>query len=164
MAEDRVFEKAMQKALRLLALRGRSTKELRFKLRERGFDESVVNQVISSLAEHRYVDDGIFAREWARNLAVNRLYGNRRIELSLLEKGISRDLIKEMLADLRKELPERESLNALLRKKLKDRKISELDRKESNRLAQSLMGKGFPAGLVFEVLRIKEEGSVDDRE
>ncbi len=39
MAEDRDFEKARQKAFRLLSLRGRSTRELRSKLKEKGFDK-----------------------------------------------------------------------------------------------------------------------------
>jgi len=46
---------------------------------------------------------------------------------------------------------------------LKNRPVAELDRKEKNRLARSLMGKGLPAGKIFEVLRNKEE-EIDDGE
>jgi len=164
MAEDPIFEKAMQRAFRLLALRARSTKEIRTKLRERGFEEPVVRRVIANLAKREYLDDTAFAREWARHLAVNRHYGSRRIESSLLEKGIPREVISETLAALREERPERDVLKAFIAKKLKGRRIGELDRKEKRRLAQSLMGKGFPAGLIFEVLRIQEEGTFDERE
>jgi regulatory protein len=146
MADDPVFEKARQKAFRLLSLRGRSTKEIRSKLREQKYEEPVINRVIDRLLKDRYLDDAAFARDWARSLAENRLYGNRRIETSLIQKGISG------------------GLEAVIRKKLKDRKLGDLDRREKQRLARSLMGRGFPAGLVFEMLRIKEEGLFDERE
>ncbi len=164
MADDPVFEKARQMAFRLLSLRGRSTKEIRSKLREQKFEEPVINRVINRLLKDRYLDDAAFARDWARSLAENRLYGNRRIEMSLIEKGIAGGLIKETIAGVRKERPEREALEAVIRKKLKDRKLGDLDRRERQRLARSLMGRGFPAGLVFEMFRITEEGSFDERE
>jgi len=164
MADDPVFEKARQKAFRLLSLRGRSVKELRSKLLEKGFGDPVVNRVIAGLRELGYLDDAAFAREWARSLAANRLYGNRRLETSLLEKGISSGLIREAIAGVRKEHPEREALEAVVRKKLKGRKPGDLDRRDKQRLARSLLGKGFPSGLIFDFLRIQEEGSFDERE
>ena len=88
MKEAPLHEKAKQRAFRLLAMRARSEKELRSKLREKGFDESVVEAVASRLRELNYLNDESFAREWARNLAVNKLFGNRRIEASLMEKGV----------------------------------------------------------------------------
>ena len=164
MAEDRLYEKARKKAFRLLALRGRSTSELRVKLKDGGFEEPVIQKVVSGLRELQYLDDAVFAREWARNLAVNRLYGNRLIDRSLQEKGIARELIKEAITQIREEIPERKALRILLKKKLKDRKIADLDMKEKNRLAQSLMGKGFPADLIFYALGNKEDEELNERE
>ncbi len=163
MAGDRPFEKAQQKALRLLSLRSRSKKEMESRLRDKGFGESVVGKVIEKLSGLRYIDDDAFAQEWARDLAVNRLYGDRRIERSLGEKGIPREIIRRAIAEVRKEFPEEEALAVLLKKKLKNRPVAELDRKEKNRLARSLIGKGLPAGKIFEVLRNKEE-EIDDGE
>jgi len=116
MADDRPFEKAQQKALRLLSLRSRSKKEMESRLRDKGFDESVVGKVIEKLSGLRYLDDDAFAQEWARDLAVNRLYGDRRIERSLGEKGIPREIIRRAIAEVRKEFPEEEALAALLKK------------------------------------------------
>ena len=153
MEEDHTLEKAKQKAFRLLSVRGRSTKELRFRLKEKGFEEPVVEKVIARLLDLKYLDDESFAREWTRNLAVNRLYGNKKIEVSLLEKGIDRKLIEQSIARVREEISEKQAINKLMEKKIKGKKIIELDEKEKRRLAQNLMGKGFPAALIFEVLR-----------
>jgi len=53
----------------------------------------------------------------------------------------------------------------LLAKKGKGRITAPEDNKEKRRLLQSLMGKGFPPGLIFEVLAISgEEETGDDGE
>ncbi len=156
-------EKAKQRAFRLLAMRPRSEKELRAKLKEKGFDESVVAEVAARLRELNYLDDESFARQWARNLAVNKLLGNRRIEASLMEKGIPQPLIRQVLSEVRKELAEREAVILLIRKKV-DNGAGKMDDREKRRLAQSLMGKGFPPGLVFDILNRSKEGVLDEGE
>ena len=156
-------EKAKQRAFRLLAMRARSEKELRAKLKEKGFDESIVEEVAARLRELNYLDDESFARQWARNLAVNKLFGNRRIEASLVEKGIPQPLIRQVLNEAREELTEQEAVILLIRKRL-DSGARKVDEKERRRLAQSLMGKGFPPGLIFEILNRSKEGLLDEGE
>ncbi len=156
-------EKAKQRAFRLLAMRARSEKELRAKLKEKGFDESVVEEVAARLRELNYLDDESFARQWAWNLAVNKLFGNRRIEASLLEKGIPQPLIRQVLTEVRKELTEREAAVLLIRKKV-DNGAANMDDREKRRLAQRLLGKGFPPRLVFDILNRAKEGLLDEGE
>jgi regulatory protein len=155
------YEKAKQRAFRLLAMRARSEKELRGKLREKGFDESVVEEVAERLGELNYLDDESFARQWARNLALNKLFGNRKIEAGLMEKGIPQPLIRQVLTEVRQELPEQEAIILLIRKKV-DTSNGKLDDREKRRLAQRLMGKGFPPGLVFDILNRSKEGLLDE--
>ena len=150
MGDDLSFVRAKEKAFRLLSLRARSVSELRARLKEKGFDDPVVGRVIAYLLERGYIDDGSFARQWARNLAVNRLLGNRRIEMSLREKGIPGELVGEAITEVREEISEREAIGRLIGKKEKGRKTT--DRKELRRLERNLVGRGFPPGLVFEVL------------
>lgn len=156
-------ERAKQRAFRLLAMRARSEKELRAKLREKGFAESIVEEVSARLRELNYLDDESFARQWARNLAVNKLLGNRRIEASLVEKGIPQPLIRQVLTEVREELTEQKAVTLLIRKKL-DSGARKMDDKERRRLAQSLMGKGFPPGLIFDILNRSKEGLLDEGE
>lgn len=158
MEEDSPQRKAKQKAFRLLAVRARSEKELRSKLKEKGFDETVIEDVTARFRELKYLDDESFAGQWARNLGVNKLLGDRRIVLALREKGIPPPLIEEAIAGLRDEISETEAVLKLIRKKVKSRNILELDDKEKGRLVRSLMGKGFPPDLIFNALnRSKEE-------
>jgi regulatory protein len=163
MSDDPLYEKAKQKALRLLLYRGRSTGELRFKLRERGFDEKVIRKVIDRFLELKYLDDETFSREWARSLAVNKLWGNRRIELSLRDKGIERELIERAVTFAREEIDESEAIRKLVEKRLRRKSISEIaNYKEKRRLAQNLLGRGFPPRLIFDELGKLQEDYIDN--
>jgi regulatory protein len=161
MEDDPLLERARESAFRFLSIRARSRKELRARLKEKGFDNHVVNRVIDYLRERGYLDDASFAVQWARNLAVNRLFGNRRIEMSLREKGIPAELIGEAIAGAREEISEKKAIGRLIAKKGNGRNVT--DPKELRRLGRNLVGKGFPPGLVFEILkRAGEESSRND--
>ena len=155
MEDDPLLERARESAFRFLSVRARSRKELRARLKEKGFDNHVVNRVLDYLLERGYLDDASFARQWARNLAVNRLLGNRRIEMSLREKGIPAELIGEAIAGAREDISERKAIGRLIAKKGNSRKVT--DPKELRRLGRNLVGRGFPPGLVFEILETAGE-------
>ena len=164
MRDDPQFEKAKQKAFRLLARRAQSKKELQQKLSDRGFEKPAVDGVIKIFTEQGYLNDETFARDWARHLARNRHYGNRRIEMSLAGKGIPKDLIAKAITEARGEIEEREGIRKVLQKKLKGRKPGGLDRAEKRRLAQSLALRGYAWPLIIEALGKKQEGLFDDIE
>ena len=163
MNEDREYGRAEGKAFRLLTLRAHSEKELRAKLREGGFPAPVVEQVVRRCRELGYLNDEAFARQRARVLAVSRLAGDRRIALDLRERGIDAGLSARVIAEVRGELDEEEAAKRLLRKKIRGRLVSALNEREKAGSARSLMGKGFPIGLILKILKkTEEEGSHDD--
>jgi regulatory protein len=157
MQDDPRRQEAEKKAFRLLTLRAHSEKELAAKLRERGFAEDVVAGVVEKCRGLGYLNDGEFARQRARELAANRLMGDRRIVLDLRERGIPEELARRVIEDVRGEIGEEEALGRLLARRLKDTAVDALDYREKSRLARGLMGKGFPAGLVLRKLRKAEE-------
>jgi len=155
---EHLQEKAEKKAYRLLALRAHSEQELRTKLRQGGFPEPVIAGVLEKCREFGYLNDGSFARQRARELAVNRLLGDRRIALDLHGKGVPEELLRQAIAEVREEIGEEEAIDRLLRKKTRGRVSAERDEKETARTARSLLGRGFPTGLIFRKLKgLKEE-------
>ena len=148
----------------MLSLRAHSTRELRRKLSEKGFEKAVADRVVRKMTDYGYLDDEAFARDYARHLARNRHYGNRRIEMSLAEKGIARGIIAEALEETRKDTPEREGLEKVLEKKLKGRTPGGLDGREKRKLALSLAQRGYPWPLIVKALGKIEEGRSDDIE
>jgi len=152
------LEAAKQKAFRLLSLRPHSEKELEKKLREKGFPAVVIKETLEKLHDLKYLNDASFANQWARNLAVNKLWGNKKIAAGLREKGLAADLIESSMERARQELPEEEAIEILIRKKAARKKLSAFDVKEKQRIFQALMGRGFPPGLILNKLgRIKKE-------
>jgi len=162
MADDSEYEKGLQKAFRLLAARARSEKELRARLEETKFDRQAVDRIIARLYELSYLDDEAFALQWARRMAIDRLSGNRRIEISLQEKGVDRTTGERVLAEIRQEIPERDAIRQIIRKKLKGGKLQRKDVRGKRSLVQHLLGRGFTPDLIFEMIREAEEGYRDD--
>jgi regulatory protein len=164
MPDGLTTEKATRYAYRILAARPLSEKEFRLKLRRKGYDGSVVEAVTQRFQELGYLNDAVIAGQLARSLAVSRLWGDRRIAITLKTKGFARELIEAAIGIARQELTERAAVMQLLEKKGKGSKFVPEDNLEKRRLLQSLMGKGFPPGLIFEVLAISGEETLDDGE
>lgn len=155
---------AKQKAYRYLSLRAHSAREIEKKLKQKGFPDAVIKEALEKLFELKYLDDALFASQWARNLAVNKLSGNRRIIASLQEKGIAEDLIAEAIDAVRSEMPEEEAVALLIKKRRGQIKSGLTDFKEKKRIFQSLMGRGFPAGLILQKIGKNAEDESDDDE
>ena len=152
---------AKQKAFLLLSLRPHSEKELEKKLREKGFPAVVIKEALEKLHDLKYLNDASFANGWARNLAVNKLWGNRKIITSLREKGVAAQFIDDAIAAARLEISEEEAIAVLVRKKAAKKKPVTFDIKEKQRIFQNLMGRGFPPGLILNKLGKAGEEEID---
>ena len=149
---------AKQKAYRILSLRPHSEKELEKKLREKGFPAVVIKETLEKLHDLKYLNDASFAAGWARNLVVNKFWGNKKIAASLREKGLAADLINLSIEQAREEVSEEDAIEILIKKKAAKKKPASFDVKEKQKIFQSLMGRGFPPGLILNKLgRIKKE-------
>jgi regulatory protein len=163
MEDSPLYKKAMRKALHFLSYRGRSISEMRLKLGEEGYGGPLVKKIIDRLVELGYLNDGNFAEYRARSLAVNRLWSNRRIENDLRLRGIPETLVAQAIEKAREETSEKKAIAKLIEKKLGGKRGIGLSFEENGKLAQSLARRGFPVGLVFEVLN-SEEKRIDDRQ
>lgn len=152
---------ALQKSYRLLSLRPHSERELEKKLREKGFPAVVIKEALEKLHDLKYLNDASFAVQWARNLAINKLWGNRKIIASLQEKGVEARLIDDAIASARHELSEEEAIAILMKKRAVKKKPAAFDVKEKQRIFQSLMGRGFPPGLILNKLGKRAEEETD---
>ncbi len=155
---EELREKAERKAYRLLTTRAHSEGELRGKLLKAGFSEDLVAAVIEKCRALGYLDDALYARQRARELAVNRLAGDRRIALDLAERGIDGELGRAAIAEVREELSEAEALDRLFRKKTRGMDPAALDERQRAALARGLAGKGFPTALIMRQLKRTEDG------
>ncbi len=86
-------------ALRLLARREHSRRELASKLTRRGWPVELVTDVTDALASENLQSDQRYAESYARS-RVLRCYGPLRIRAELSERGISRTLTERALEEI----------------------------------------------------------------
>lgn len=93
-------ETAHDRTLNYLAYRPRSNSEVRHYLRDKGFPEQVVEEVIGRLSRAGLLDDLAFARYWVENRETFQPRGQVLLRQELRQKGISDGVIDELLAEL----------------------------------------------------------------
>jgi regulatory protein len=95
---EKPAQSAKAYAVWLLARQDYSAAALRRKLASKNYDEAEVEDAMVFVIGNRYQDDGRFAEQRSRGIE-NRA-GNRRIEMTLRQKGIEADLAKSQVQQL----------------------------------------------------------------
>lgn len=91
--------RAKDKALWLISYRSHSKKELFDKLR-RDFDEYSAQKAVDRMQELGLINDGEFAKAYARKLVYGKKMSLRAAELELRRKGIDNITAEQVLSDL----------------------------------------------------------------
>jgi regulatory protein len=87
-----------ERALGLLAVRPRSRRELERRLLAAGFDRDEVDDVLVRLERVGLIDDRAFARQMAEYQFGSRKAGVRAVSAALRERGVSAELVDEVLS------------------------------------------------------------------
>ncbi len=156
-----LYLRAREMAVRLLAVRPRTTAELRSRLRHKGVPADQVRRVISDLAVAGYLDDPAFARAWVTGRMASRLYGLRRLRWELRGKGLPPPVIEQAIREaFGEESPsaaEERCARVVLERRLPAyRRLAPEAR--TRRLAGLLLRRGFAAGTIARVLKTTREG------
>jgi len=141
--------KLRTRALAWLLNRPHSERELRDYLRRKKAEEELTERLVGDLTKKGYVDDQKYAR-WLVELRSRAGKSNRAIRSELFSKGVSREVIDEVLKASNNE---EQRLKKLVAKKRQSLRYKNDDLK----LAKYLTSQGFSYGLVREVLKV--EGS-----
>jgi regulatory protein len=91
---------ATDSAARFLALRPRSTREIRDNLARKGTPPPVIDAALERLTALGYIDDRAFADLWVRDRMTRKPISPRALRYELRQKGIGNDIIDDALADL----------------------------------------------------------------
>jgi regulatory protein len=90
-AEEATVSRTYDRAMMMLAARGRASGELRRLLVGKGEEAGVVGIVIDRLTDAGFLDDDAFARQFARSKSATGT-SKRRIEQELARKGVERQV------------------------------------------------------------------------
>jgi regulatory protein len=109
--------KAVNAAMNLLARRPRSEREIRDRLKRKGYPPETIDAAVAKLEGWRYLDDEAFARFWVENREANKPRGRRLLEQELRLKGVDRKTIRQTIDET--ELDETSAALGLGRNKLR---------------------------------------------
>lgn len=151
LAVDSDRERARESALRLLAVRARSRSELLDRLRRKGISPDTAVEVVDGLEGVGLIDDREFGRAWAEEKMRLRPLGPRRLVHELLEKGVARSVIDEVVAEAFSEHPEIEVARRAIGKRVA-RAGGRPDTRELSRIRSFLLRRGFSYEVVRQVL------------
>ena len=146
---------AFKLAYKLLGLRLRSVFEMERRLKEKGFEDGAVGQVVKKLKEQKYLDDEKFAEAWILDRINLQPRGSFMIKMELKEKGVASEIIERKLDDLLPFEKELAMAEKLFDKKIKIIKASneELPKeKVYQKMANFLRGKGFVGEIIRRVM------------
>jgi regulatory protein len=136
------------RALRLLARREHSRKELERKLFRHAESPSALAEVLDALSLRNQLSEARFAQERARQLS--RKYGAARIRHDLKAKGVSDALIEQVSSE-----GEMERAKAILERKYK---APAATREERARRMRFLQSRGFSSEIIFSLLSARSVG------
>jgi regulatory protein len=145
-------EQAHQVALNLLSYRPRSSEEIRRNLEGKDFSEQAIETALQRLENVGLVDDLEFARYWVEQRRDFKPRGAAMLQHELRQKGISRQIIDQVLLTIDEEdLADRAARAWLERKR-------NLDPEDAKRkLYGYLVRRGFAYSVVRETLKRLED-------
>ena len=156
-SDDERLEHALGLAYRLLNARDRTVSEMQRQLERKGVDASTREQAIRTLGELGYLDDERFARTFIADKRDLERWGEDRIRLGLLARGIDRDLVQTQLDQIRgsDEETELDRALSLLRRRFP---APPRERRERDRALGVLLRKGYESELALDALTAYARG------
>ena len=153
------------RAIGLLAVQGRSARELERKLKQRGEPPANIVAAIERLTEAGLLDDATYARQLARSrVSSGRGDSRRRVSQVLAQKGVAREVVQEAVSEVFEDeaVDEAALAEAAGRKRL--RSLGGLDAPtRRRRLYGYLARRGHDADVIRRVMvRVLEGGAEDE--
>ncbi len=143
-------QKARNYSFLLLKFRPRSEKEIYQRLKNKKFTPEVIRQTIDFLKDKGFIDDHYFARAWVE-ARIKKPLGIRRLREELKIKGIDKDIISDIIGQIKENYQETEIVSALIQERLK--KLTNIDPLKAKRRTYAyLLRRGFSPDIVIDVL------------
>ena len=149
--ENRLFH-IKQRAFRYLGRRQHSTSELRMKLKQKGYETELINQVLDDLKQKNYLNDTKFAEMFVEEKIKLKLWGEQKLRGELIKRGIKSEIISDVL---RNKITDEDKLNNALiiaSRKYDTLRIRYLDKDViKKKLITFLNSRGYNYDVIKEV-------------
>ena len=148
---EKIRQKALNNAYCLLRQRPRSEQEICKRLRLKGYEDDIVNEVVLALKKSGELDDAKFAKLWVDARVSFNPMGEIALRRELKAKGVSDAIIDVTLAECLKTYDEYEVALKMAGEQFG--RFAKLDkRKAMKRLYDFLARRGFKFEIIERVL------------
>jgi regulatory protein len=138
-------------ALKYLALRPRSEKEVRDNLTKKKSPPDVTERVIARLTEQKFLNDEEFTRWWIEQRTRVTPRSMRLIQIELQQKGISKDILESRIKNHESSGSDEETARKIIEKRIE--KMRDLPRIEIyQKLGGHLARKGYSWDIIKKAI------------
>lgn len=150
-------ERTMNRAVKLLAAKPRSIRELRERLLEKLWtNEAIVDGVIEKLKEYKYLDDEQYAGDMAVSKLKQKPQGKYRLRQAMSKKKLDKETVNAAIENAFEQLPEDKLIEQAIERRLRLKGKPET-REETKKFYDHLLRQGFGYDLIRE--KMSEIGS-----
>lgn len=130
----------------------RTEKQVRLKLRDSGFGELIIIQVIDFLKDFNYLSDEVFAENFIKAKINRKYYGYLRLKRELSEKGIHEHIINSYLPKFYTQDIALDTARKSAERKLRSISFRE-EKKKKTQVKDHLFRQGFSLDLIQVILK-----------
>lgn len=146
------IERAKSRAINYISGKLKTKYEVRLKLKENGFAEDVIDEVLDILEKEEYLNDKVYCEIFIEDKKKLNGYGKNKIKSLLIQKGISKNIFEGFLNEFEYD---EEFDNAL---KMGIKKLELLSNEEDNfkkkqKIINYLTYRGFGFDVINDVLK-----------
>lgn len=146
------IERAKSRAINYISGKLKTKYEVRLKLKENGFAEDVIDEVLDILEKEEYLNDKVYCEIFIEDKKKLNGYGKNKIKSLLIQKGISKNIFEDFLNEFEYD---EEFDNAL---KMGIKKLELLSNEEDNfkkkqKIINYLTYRGFGFDVINDVLK-----------
>lgn len=155
------YPDALDRAVRLLAVRSRSRGEIEQRLTQRGYLSDTIEMVVYKLEKESLLDDEAFARAWAKARAAHQI-GAARILQELRIKRVDSAIAEAAVAELAED--DQQEQAAALAAKLLKRHRSEPPADAKRKTLAAMQRRGYAYGEAIRAVQTAMENREEDPE
>ncbi len=152
MRSDDARLRLRQTALSFLSHRARTREEVRRKLAGPDVPADAIEETLAWLTERSYLDDEVYARQYAESRARAGGYGPQRIRQELMRRGVARETIDAALAEELEDEGVAEAARQQAEKRWTQLAREPDPHKRRRKLSDFLVRRGYPYDVVAAVV------------
>jgi regulatory protein len=148
----RLKDRAWNSAVWHLGRSPQTEQQIRDKLRKKIIPADIIDATIQRLLEAKYLNDRDYAENFIYSKRKYEKLGVSAIKMKLMQKGVDRELIDELLSEVDEE-DLRETAEILAEKKMRSLMREPDIQKRISKMVAFLAYRGYNAGIAYEVAK-----------